>query len=149
MIHSLGPYLFVLIDIEQLLATYSKGVSSTHVRDRVCSEGASCLSRVSITGIMSVGTAGVVGMFMGQSISTPNCTSVTINSTNCFSTQSPTGVSKSLLMPLTLAPSSWQLDLTLTLLQEVSEETLLVTLAEKHLDIKLTNIPSMVSVVSI
>ena len=98
---------------------------------------------------MSVGTAGVVGMFMGQSISTPNYTSVTINSTNCFSTQSPTGVSKSLLMPLTLAPSSWQLDLTLTLLQEVSEEALLVTLAEKHLDIKLTNIPSMVSVVSI
>ena len=99
---------------------------------------------------MSVGTAGVVGMFMGQSISTPNYTSVTINSTNCFSTQSPTGVSKSLLMPLTLAPSSWQLDLTLTSLQgEVSEKALLVTLAEKHLDIKLTNIPSIVSVVSI
>ena len=51
-------------------------------------------------------------------------------------------------MPLTLAPSSWQLYLTLTLLQEVSEEALLVTLAEKHLDIKLTNILSMVSVVS-
>jgi hypothetical protein len=41
-------------------------------------------------------------------------------------------------MPFSLFPLSWQLDpLFLTLRGKLPEETLLVSLAEKHLDIKL------------
>ena len=136
--------------IEQLLAAYSEGVKTfpQNWHDLGC--GLDHLSRVPITGIMLVGTAGVAGMFAGQSISTSIFASLSRLPALIISpTQTPTGLSKSLLVPLRLAPLSWQLDLSLALLQgEVSEENLLVVLAEKHLGVKPTDSRSRVSVSS-
>ena len=63
-------------------------------------------------------------------------------------TRSPKGLHKSLLMPLNLFPSSWRLHPTFILLQVqggVLEETVLVVLAERYLDIQPTDRPSEVS----
>jgi hypothetical protein len=48
-------------------------------------------------------------------------------------------------MPLNLLPLSWQFDPKLALLRGVSEESLLAVLAAKHLGVKFTGAPSVVS----
>lgn len=72
-IHSLDPHLFFLMGIEQLLATYTKDTEASSLNAHNLRDILDHLSRVSITGIMLVGTAGMVGLFTGQSIgiSTP------------------------------------------------------------------------------
>ena len=109
------------------------------------------LSHVSIAGAMSVGRAAVAGMFMGQSTSTSTSACLLkLPVLTASQTRPPIGLSKSLLTPLNLVPSSWQFDLTLDLLQggvlKVTGETLLMVLAEGHLDVKPTDSPSWVRV---
>jgi hypothetical protein len=56
--------------IEQLLATYTKSVKTFPLNAHNLVNVLDHLSHVPVTGIMFVGTAGITGMFMGQSIST-------------------------------------------------------------------------------
>ena len=72
-IHSLDPHLFFLMGIEQLLATYTKDTETSSLNAHNLRDILDYLSRLSITGIMLVGTAGMAGLFTGQSIgiSTP------------------------------------------------------------------------------
>ena len=103
------------------------------------------LSQTPILRIMLVGTAGVAGMFMGQSTSA-SASPPFHSEQNLSLTQSPKELHKSLMMPLNLFPSSWRFDPTFILLQgAVPEETLLVVLAEGHLDVQSTDRPSEVN----
>ena len=135
------------MDTEQLLATYSKSVETLSQNADNLGHVLDYLSRIPISGIMVVGTTGTAGMFMGQSTSTstfpyfPQLAELTTSPT-----WPSIGSSKSLLIPCNLLPSSWQFDSKLVLLQGgLPEETLLVILAEKYLDAKLTDDPSEVS----
>lgn len=141
----------VLMATEQLLATYSKSVETLSLNTDNLGYVLDHLSRIPISGIMLVGTAGIAGMFMGQSTSRstspyfPQLTGLTT-----FPTFSPIGSSRSLLMPLNLLPLAWQFDPKLVLLQGgVPEETLLVVLADNHLDVESSDDPSRVSLVLI
>jgi len=134
--------------VEQLLATHSKSAKVPHLNAPKPGHVMGHFSHVPITGFMSVGEAGIAGMFMGCSISMSTSTSTSSSrqtALTAYPTESP--IALSLLAPLSLAPSSWQFDLTLALLQgEVPEETLLVVLAEEYLGDKSTDHPPTVSV---
>lgn len=147
MIHLLGPHPIVLMGTEQLLATYSENFKTFSSNTDNLGYVLDHLSHVPISGMMVVGTAGIAGMFMGQSIRTSKSASlIAPNNTHNFLNTLPIELSKSLLTPLTLFPSSWQLDPTSLLLQGgIPEETLLLVLAEKYLNLKLTDSPSEVN----
>lgn len=70
MVRSLGPRVFVLMGTEQLLATHSKSVETLSLNTNSLRSVLDYLTRIPISGIILVGTAGVAGMFMGQSTST-------------------------------------------------------------------------------
>jgi len=140
------PTPLALMDTEQLLSTYSKNVETSSPNADNLGHVLDHLSRIPISGIMFIGTAGVAGMFMGQSAGMSTFPSSQSGELTTSPTWPSIGSSKSLLMPLNLLPSSWQFDLKLVLLQGgLPEETLLVILAERYLYVKPTNDPSEVS----
>jgi len=69
-IYSLDPHLFILMGVEQLMATHSKNVKTSPPLN-VYSPGyvLGHLSHVPITVFMSVGVASIAGMFTGRSTS--------------------------------------------------------------------------------
>lgn len=66
MIHSLDPPSFTLMGMEQYLVTHFKGIGTV---PSSLDDMFDPLLHLSISRIMLTGTAGVAGMFMGQSIS--------------------------------------------------------------------------------
>lgn len=98
-----------------LLTTRLKGTRVSSLNADTCWSVSGALLRAPISGIMSIGTLGFTGMYMGQS----------------------TMLSKSLLAPLSLLPSSWQTDPVFVMLRGgVPEEILLAFLAKEHLGIE-------------